>query len=67
MTNSPTFAYDKVYILKRKHMQSMDLIIHYISLFAPYKMPERNFLWVDGEITASKQLRVALLGKACIK
>lgn len=48
-------------------MQSMDLIIHYISLFAPYKMPDRNFLCVDGEITASKQLRVAALGKAHIK
>lgn len=39
----------------------MGLIFHYISLFAPYKMPDRNILCVYVEITA------AALEKACMK
>lgn len=67
MPNSLTFTHGKVYILKRKPMQSVYLIIHYISLFVPYEMSDRKVLCVYGKITASKPLRVAALEKARIK
>lgn len=58
MPDSLSFAHDKVYIRKRIDMQYIHPVLHYISLFAPYKMPDRNFF-----VTASKRFRFVALIK----